>query len=73
MGLRGSSWFRCDECRKLSLFTVREQNRAGRIRCTGCGSARLTVSAEGAAKQATARAMVVALQERHESLIRVPV
>lgn len=52
MGLRGSSWFRCDECRKLSLFTVREQNRAGRIRCTGCGSARLTVSAEGAAKQA---------------------
>lgn len=44
--------YRCLECGKGTYFSQREENRAGRLRCTACGSARLEPSAAGAGRQA---------------------
>lgn len=70
MARYGSRWFRCDECQKLNKFSVREQNRAGRLRCTGCGSARLTVSSAGADRQAEINAAIAEQTARTERLTR---
>lgn len=52
---RGKRLYRCDECKAASYFTRNEENRAGRLRCPGCGSARLEVSALGASAMAESR------------------
>lgn len=40
--------YRCLECGKGTMFTKREEDRAARLRCSACGSARLEMSAMGA-------------------------
>lgn len=39
--------FTCDECKTAFFAGTREWSRAGRLRCVGCGSARLTMSGAG--------------------------
>jgi DNA-directed RNA polymerase subunit RPC12/RpoP len=46
--------YRCLDCQKGTLFTPREENRAARLRCSACGSARLEVSAAGGKHQTDA-------------------
>jgi DNA-directed RNA polymerase subunit RPC12/RpoP len=62
----GKRLYNCGECGKGTFFTRREENRAGRLRCTACGSARLTMSAEGAERQAKTNDAKVDLIERRE-------
>ena len=51
---RGYRKYRCDECKEESFHHWIERNRAARLRCPGCGSARMElVSAEG--KEESAR------------------
>ena len=45
---RGKRRYSCDECGAMTFFTKREEDRAARLRCNGCGSARLMVSQAGA-------------------------
>ncbi len=65
---KGRRLYRCQECGTGTFFTRREEDRAGRLHCNGCGSARLEVSAEGADRLAEARAGRAAQQERHDEL-----
>lgn len=55
---RGGTWgkrrYTCQECGTCTFFGKNEENRAARLRCSGCGSARLDVSAMGAARQVDA-------------------
>ncbi len=51
--MRGKRKYRCQECGECSMHHWIERNRAARMRCPGCGSARLDlVSAEAQADQA---------------------
>lgn len=62
---RNRRLYTCDECHRRAYFSHREETRAARLRCPGCGSARLTVSAAGARRQAgeqDARRELVAAQ-----------
>jgi DNA-directed RNA polymerase subunit RPC12/RpoP len=53
MAKRGSRLYVCDECKERSLHHWIERNRASRMRCPACGSARLElVSAEARQEQA---------------------
>ncbi|AMV25462.1 hypothetical protein VT84_13775 [Gemmata sp. SH-PL17] len=61
----GKRLYRCNECKRGTYFSKREENRAGRMRCSGCGSAQLTVSAEGAEKQ------IMGLDARREAEAQV--
>ena len=47
---RGKRLYTCEECGKGSFFSWKEENRAARLRCTACGSARLAVSGMGGAR-----------------------
>ena len=45
---KGYRWYMCDECKEKSRHHWIERNRAARLRCPGCGSARMElVSKEG--------------------------
>jgi DNA-directed RNA polymerase subunit RPC12/RpoP len=46
--------YTCGECGKGTYFDRREESRAGRLRCSACGSARLTMSEMGSGRQADA-------------------
>lgn len=59
--------YRCMECGKGTLFSRREENRAARLRCTGCGSARLEMSNMGAEKQKKANQTMQEVKERINS------
>jgi ribosomal protein S27E len=48
----GKHWFKCEECNTRQLVARREMNRAARVRCIGCGSARLVISKAGSEKLA---------------------
>lgn len=47
-GTKGKRLYRCDECRTARFVHWTEANRAGRLRCMACGSARMTISGDGA-------------------------
>lgn len=49
---RGSRKYRCEECKTTSFHHWIELNRAARMRCPGCGSARLELVSEEAKKDA---------------------
>lgn len=44
---RGKRRYTCMECGKFTFFSKREEDRAAKLRCTGCGSGRLEVSKAG--------------------------
>ena len=44
---KGKRRYTCMECGKFTFFSKREEDRAAKLRCTGCGSGRLEVSAMG--------------------------
>ena len=51
---RGSRKYRCDECKAESFHHWIELNRAARLRCPSCGSARMDlVAAEAKADRAS--------------------
>ena len=52
VGTRGKRLYRCLECGRGTFFSHREENRAGRLRCSACGSARLEVSKMGGDRRA---------------------
>jgi DNA-directed RNA polymerase subunit RPC12/RpoP len=59
--MRGRKKYRCDECKQDSLHHWIELNRAARLRCPGCGSARMAlVTAEARAEAAGCQAVRVA-------------
>lgn len=50
----GKRLYRCAECGRGTFFSRREENRAARLRCSACGSARLEISAAGLDRQTEA-------------------
>jgi DNA-directed RNA polymerase subunit RPC12/RpoP len=46
MANRGHRLYQCDECKEKSYHHWIELNRAARMRCPGCGSARLELVTE---------------------------
>jgi hypothetical protein len=59
MGLRGQRKFICGECHQATFFKLYEINKAARIRCSACGSARLEHSPESKGRDELARAQDV--------------
>lgn len=53
-GTAGKRRYKCTECGTHTFFSRREESRAARLRCSGCGSARLEISVQGAEKLAEA-------------------
>lgn len=52
MGRRGQRMYQCGECKGRSYHHWIERNRAARMRCPGCGSARLELVSDEAKKEA---------------------
>ena len=52
MARKGYRKYVCDECRAESWHHWIERNRASRLRCTGCGSARLELVSDEAKDEA---------------------
>lgn len=50
--MKGRRKYRCEECGEESFRHWVERNRAARMRCLGCGSARLELVSEEAKKDA---------------------
>lgn len=48
----GKRRYTCGECGAHTFFSRLEENRAARLRCNACGSARLEMSELGAERQA---------------------
>lgn len=55
-GTKGKKLYTCGECGKKQFIHWKETIRAGRLRCIGCGSARMEVSQMGAESNAEVRA-----------------
>ena len=53
---RGKRLYRCGECGVARFVHWTETDRAGRVRCAACGSARMGVSQSGADANAEIRA-----------------
>ena len=50
--MRGQRKYRCGECKAESFHHWIERNRAARMRCPGCGSARLELVTKEAKEEA---------------------
>ena len=50
--MKGRRKYRCDECRNESFHHWVEINRAARLRCPACGSARMDMTNDEAKKDA---------------------
>lgn len=51
-GKKGNRLYRCDECKAESFHHWIELNRAARLRCPACGSARMDLVSEKAKEDA---------------------
>ena len=65
MARKGFRKYRCDECKEESFHHWIERNRAARLRCPGCGSARMELVAEEAKKEAADLQAVRVVGNRH--------
>jgi DNA-directed RNA polymerase subunit RPC12/RpoP len=52
---RGTRQYVCDECKAKSYHHWLERNRAARLRCPACGSARLELVTEEARREQASR------------------
>lgn len=62
---RGQKKYRCDECKAESFHHWIERNRAARLRCPACGSARMDLVSREARAEAVAAQQVRVLGCRH--------
>ncbi len=72
---KGKQLFRCGECQAARFVHWTELNRAARLRCAGCGSARMEVSKMGGetrAEIAGLAAEAVANAEKHGTGSLIP-
>ena len=70
MPKKGCRKYRCEECQEESFHHWIERNRAARLRCPGCGSARMDlVTAEARADAADLQGVRVA---GHPDMTRPP-
>lgn len=69
MARRGTKKYKCGECGVESWHHWIERNRAARLRCTACGSARMELVSE-AAKEETATASTVRVKGGTRSTTR---
>lgn len=53
----GKKRFKCGECQAVFFASRKEMSRAARLKCPGCGSARVEISEAGAKALATAQAV----------------
>jgi DNA-directed RNA polymerase subunit RPC12/RpoP len=67
---RGFRKYRCDECKEESFHHWIERNRAARLRCPGCGSARMELCSEEA--KADAASLQRVRVEGHPDMTRPP-
>jgi len=70
MGQRGRKKYLCEDCGAESWHHWIERNRAARMRCTNCGSARLEFATTEAKKEAVAAQTVRV--EGHRDMTRPP-
>ena len=60
---RGKRLFSCGECGNTQFESLMAINRAARIRCVRCGSARMEISGAGATRLAQQRDVAEAAKE----------
>ena len=60
---KGKRLYRCQECGQGMFFSRREENRAARLRCSACGSARLDVSVMGGERMTDAQDKLRAVKD----------